>query len=120
MCWLSYEHAGGDVRDRLVWHVWHDDALVVLAGADQPLAGLPECAHAEVGMRAKDGRGLLVRWRGQVAPVPPGTEQWEEHAAALLGVRLNLPDPAAALEEWRRSATIVRVTPVPDGLDAER
>ena len=97
---------------RLVWHVWHDGALVVLSGEDQPLTGIEAATTAAVVMRSKDTGGQLVRWTGSVEVVDPGTERWDEHAAALVAVRLNLTDPAAALAEWRAGATIVRLVPV--------
>lgn len=117
VCWLSYEYAGGAVHDRLVWHVWHDGALVVLSGdPGQRLTELhrlgPE-ARVGVTMRSKDTGGRLVTWTGRAEVVAPEDERWEQHAAALLGVRLNLLDPAAALRTWRESCTVLRVTPLP-------
>ena len=108
MCWLSW-----DARPaRLVWHVWYDDALVVLSGDDgQQLTGLGDSATAEVTMRSKDTGGRLVVWSGDVEVVDPEDESWDGLAAALVGVRLNLPDPAAAVEEWRARGTIVRLRP---------
>ncbi len=63
-------------------------------------------------MRSKDTGGRLVGWSGTVAVVDPASGAWKEHAAVLLGVRLNLTDPAAALVRWREEATIVRIVPV--------
>jgi hypothetical protein len=116
ICWLSYEYAGGAETERLVWHVWHDEAVVVLLGEPgQVLGGVDQLApagpveHASVTVRSKDTGGRLLTWVGPVEIVAPGTARWEEHAAALLGVRLNLAAPAAALEEWRSERTILRV-----------
>ena len=110
VCWLTWSGSG---PPRLVWHVWHDGALVVLAGdPDQLLPGLAESATAEVTMRSKDTGGRLLTWTGLVEVVEPGSAAWDEHAAALLGVRLNLPDPAAALDDWRARGTVVRIAPV--------
>jgi len=120
VCWLSYRHPGGEVRDRLVWHAWHDDAVVVVLGEPgQELPGTERLAPAgpvdtaEVTMRAKDTGGRLLTWRAAVEVVAPDQDRWEEHARALLAVRLNLTDPAQALERWRRSGTVVRLTPLP-------
>jgi hypothetical protein len=108
VCWLAWS----DARPRLVWHAWYDDALLVLAGEqDQPLPGLADAATAEVTFRSKDTGGRLVRWTGGVEVVDPGSPTWDAAATALLGVRLNLPDPASALLAWRSAATIVRVVP---------
>jgi hypothetical protein len=67
---------------------------------------------ADVVMRSKDTGGRLVSWTGSVEPVDPTDPRWDAHAAALLAVRLNLPDPAQALAQWRTTATIVRLTPL--------
>jgi hypothetical protein len=108
VCWVAWDaHA-----PRLVWHVWHDGALVVLSGADQPLPGIDVVGTATVVMRSKDTGGRLVSWTGTVEVVEAGTERWDEHAAALLAVRLNLTDPPAALAEWRAGARIVRLRPL--------
>ena len=114
VCWLSYEYAGGAERERLVWHVWHEDALVVLLGepAGQQLPGAHRAGLVEVTMRSKDTGGRLLSWTARARVVDPAEASWERHAAALLGVRLNLPDPAAALSAWRASCTVLRLEPV--------
>lgn len=112
VCWLSYEYAGGAVHERLLWHGWHDDALVVLLGEPgQQLDGADQVTQVEVTMRSKDTGGRLLSWAGRAEVVDPEDPSWEQHAAALLGVRLNLPDPAAALIAWRERCTILRITP---------
>lgn len=111
VCWLSYEYAGEVVPPRLVWHVWHDEAVVVLHGDEQRLPGFEEAERVTVTMRGKDTRSRLVTWSSVPERVLPGSDRWDGHAAALLGVRLNLPDPAATLESWRVGATIVRLRP---------
>jgi hypothetical protein len=114
ICWLSYEHAGTPHTERLVWHAWYDDALVVLSeDPGQVLDGIGEVDRAEVTLRGKDGGTRLVTWTGEVTRVDPGSEEWDGHADALLGVRLNLADPQEALERWRTDATVVRISPVP-------
>lgn len=114
VCWLTWgDPAGpaGPSQPRLVWHAWYDGALLVLSGDDQLLPGIGEATTAQVVMRSKDTGGRLVTWSGSVATVDPTSDSWDEHAAALLGVRLNLPDPAQTLARWRTHATVVRVAP---------
>jgi hypothetical protein len=114
VCWVGYRHPGGVVADRLVWHVWHDGAVVVLAGdRGQELDGLAHAEEAEVTLRSKDTRARLVSWTAPVSVVEPGTDEWEAHAAALVAARLNLPDPAAAVERWRTGCSVVRLNPPP-------
>jgi hypothetical protein len=124
VCWLSWP---GSTEPRLVWHAWYDDALLVLSGDEQPLPGIEMAAAGSTGtgsavigpqgtvqvtMRSKDTGGRLLTWTGTVEVVDPATGSWDENAAALLAVRLNLPDPPETLAAWRQHATIVRITPV--------
>lgn len=110
VCWLSWD---GARPPRLVWHAWYDDVLVVLsAQGEQLLDGLATAGTVDVTMRSKDTGARLLGWTGWVEVVDPGTDRWEAHAAALLGVRLNLPDPGAALEAWRTAGTVMRIAPV--------
>jgi hypothetical protein len=114
VCWVGYRHPDGVVTDRLVWHVWHDGAVVVLAGdTGQPLEGLSKAAEAQVTLRSKDTRQRLVTWPASVQVVEPGTAEWDDHAAALAAARLNLPDPGAAVESWRADprCSVVRLNP---------
>ena len=113
VCWLSWTAHGEQHGPRLVWHTWYDDALLVLdLAGEQALPGLAEAGTVEVTMRSKDTGGRLVGWTGSVALVDPEHESWEPGAAALLAVRLNLPDPAQARAEWRASGAVLRITPV--------
>jgi hypothetical protein len=117
VCWVGYRHPDGVVSDRLVWHVWHDGAVVVLAGdTGQPLEGLDKVTEAEVTLRSKDTRQRLVTWPARVEVVGPGTDEWDGHAAALAAARLNLPDPGAAVESWRvdPGCAVVRLAPPPE------
>lgn len=115
VCWVGYRHPGGVVADRLVWHAWHDGAVVVLAGdAGQRLEGLAEASSAAVTMRSKDTGTRLVTFPARVEVVDPATAEWDAHAAALVAARLNLPDSAAAVESWRRHCAVVRLPPSVD------
>ena len=108
VCWLSWDSRPA----RLAWHAWYDDVLLVVSGDEgQVLDGLGSAGTVEVTLRSKDTGGRLVGWTGTVTVVDTDDEQWDAHAAALLAVRLNLPDPAAALARWRTDATIVRIAP---------
>jgi hypothetical protein len=126
VCWLSYAYAEESsmvtVRERLVWHLWHDDALVVLScpGSEQILPGLDRTDRVEVTMRSKDTGGRLVTWTGAVEVVEVGSTSWPGHVEALLGVRLNLPDLDAARAAWAQRATVVRIRPLPASSDAAR
>ncbi|HET6560956.1 MAG TPA: hypothetical protein VFG72_03715 [Marmoricola sp.] len=112
VCWVGYRHPDGVVAERLVWHVWYDGAVVVLAGdAGQRLEGLAAATSADVTMRSKDARTRLVTWPARVEVVDPAAEEWDAHAAALVGARLNLADPEAAVASWRTGCSVVRLNP---------
>jgi hypothetical protein len=120
VCWLSYAYAeGGDpvrVDGRLVWHVWHGEALVVLScpgSGEQVLPGIDRTERVQVTMRSKDTGGRLLAWTGTVEVVEAATAAWTAHVEALLGVRLNLPDVDAARRAWADRGTVVRIRPVP-------
>jgi len=114
VCWLSYRHGDLSVRDRLVWHLWHDDALLVVDGDEQQrLPGLASADEATVTLRAKDARTALVTVPVRPTLVAPGTPAWDDAVAALLAVRLNLRDAAATRTAWAGSADVVRLTPAP-------
>jgi hypothetical protein len=118
VCWLTYDAPQASVRDRLVWHAWYDEAVLVVADEDQPLPGIGEATSASLTFRSKESRARLVAATVDVARVDPGDSTWEPAAAALLAVRLNLPDPTATAEHWRSAAVIVRLTPVEQGTES--
>lgn len=113
VCWLSWTGADGRPSGpRLVWHAWYDGALLVVSGDDQQvLPGLAQAGTVEVTMRSKDTGGRLLTWPGSVEVVDPDDESWDALAGALLGVRLNLQDPAATAAGWRSAATVLRIVP---------
>ncbi len=102
--------AGG--RTWAVWHVWHQDAFVVVAGpGEQELPQLP--AVVEVVVRSKDSgaRLLTVTARAQVLDVED--PRWAGAAEALSASRLNADRPPAELpDHWRGTGVrIVRLQP---------
>jgi hypothetical protein len=113
VCWLSYGYDGAHmVPDRLVWHVWHEGAVVVVSGpSGNNLPGIDRAEAVDVTLRSRDDGGRLVTWRATAEVLTPGTEAWERHAVALLGVRLNLPDPPATRRAWAERGTILRLPP---------
>jgi hypothetical protein len=107
VCWLRY-----DGHTHPVWHVWHDDALALVAdGVEQPLPVFEEPATVEVVMRSKDNGGRLVTWVGTLSVVHPGDEAWDGTTAALATGRLNVPDIATAADTWADTSRVLRVVP---------
>lgn len=119
--WLRYEHdsrAGVVVERRPVWHLWLDDALLVVSGGDeQPLPGIEHVSRVEVTMRSKDNGGRLVSWAGSHRVVRPEDEDWETVTAALVADRLNVPDLATAAQTWATRSLVSRITPTGELLE---
>lgn len=116
VCWLRYDQGG--TRPRAAWHVWHDDALhLVAGGAEQELPGIDGAGRVEVTMRSKDNGGRLVTWVGAVSAVRPGDDTWEDVTSALIADRLNLEDLGAARQDWAEHSVVVRVEPTGELLE---
>jgi phage gp37-like protein len=110
VCWLGY---GEPHREHVVWHVWHDDAIGVVAqGEEQPLPGIERCTEVVVTLRAKTTRHRLASCRARVERVQPGTEHWESLVPALVSSRLNLPDQQNAPVRWAAASVVLRLVPV--------
>jgi hypothetical protein len=105
----------GDERHRLAWHVWHENAVHVVAGGGEqelpPLEGL-----VEVVVPSKDARSRLATVTARGERLWPGTTQWANAAQVLAAKRLNdRSDPGHPEEQrdrWARYATITRLEPV--------
>jgi hypothetical protein len=117
VCWLRYAERSGETspRTRAAWHVWHDDALhLVAGGGEQPLPGIANAERVEVVMRSKENGGRLVTWAGRVSVVRPTDAAWEEVTTALVPGRLNLPDLSTVKQRWAERSVVVRVDPTGD------
>lgn len=125
LVWLSpagLSEEAGKAAPQAVWHVWHDDAVTVVAGgAEQPLPVWAVPGRVvEVGMRSKDDGGRLISWLSQVELVVPGTPDWGAAAAALHAERLNLAEGDDYQRRWAKESAILRMRPLggavpPDG-----
>ncbi|MDQ3627820.1 MAG: hypothetical protein M3419_03225 [Actinomycetota bacterium] len=109
LCWIGY---GEPPSQHPVWHVWHADAIGVVAGGDeQPLPGIEAYDEVTVTLRAKTTRHHLATCRARVDRVRPGADGWDDLTAALKASRLNLLDPASATQRWGRDALVLRLVP---------
>ncbi len=109
---LLWVTPGPDERARPAWHVWADGAaLLVVDGLEQPVPGLVDGGRVLVSLPSKDTRARLVTFTAAVAVLKPGTEDWEQAAAALHAQRLNPPDGEAQPARWARESRVVRLTP---------
>lgn len=102
----------GDGPARGMWHVWHDDAvLLVTGGIEQPDPGLTSGGTARLVIRSRDKGSRLLTVDAAVERVDASTDDWADVAAALHAKRLNSPDGDAAVDRWRRECQLWRLTP---------
>lgn len=110
LCWVSYP--GAD-RQHPVWHVWHDDAIGLVAGGEeQPLPGIEDHDEVVVLLRAKTNRHRVAAVRARVERVLPGMPGWDELVPALVAGRLNLVDRQHAPDRWATGCLVLRLVPV--------
>lgn len=103
---------------RGMWHVWHDDAvLLVTGGLEQPDPGLSEAGAVELILRSKDTFTRVLRATATVAELSPTSTDWEEAAKALHPKRLNPVDGEDQPLRWRTESTIWRLTPTDEYLE---
>jgi hypothetical protein len=105
--WVSAD--GTDPR--LVWHLWHADALwLVGGGAEQDLPPLADRAVVVVRSRASQS-DRVVEWEADVSRVAPGTPAWDEVVPLLAAERLNAASTEDLPARWAASATVLRLAP---------
>lgn len=111
ICWLTIPQRGGDELTRPAWYVQQGQKLFVLTGEDeQQLPGLAEAPQVTVTVKSKDVKATIGELTAEVRVVTDEAE-FERIAGLGMGTRLNLADGEAALERWKRTATIVELTP---------
>jgi hypothetical protein len=119
VCWLRYSVWGDPPTDHTVWHVWHDDALLLVSeGMEQPLPFIGEAEWVEVTMRSKDNGGRLVTWVGTPTRILPTSEAWEASVAALASARLSIPSLSQTPKLWATSSVVTRIEPNGEVLEA--
>lgn len=103
----------GDHPPRLVWHLWHEDALwLVTGGLEQELPGADTATTASVTLRSKATQNdRLVTWTAEVERVQPGSATWDAVVPLLHDKRLNAPDGDAQPLRWGRESTVLRLRP---------
>jgi hypothetical protein len=125
VCWLRYAEPGyvGRVNpaatEHAAWHVWHQDALLLIAGGtEQPLPSISEAASVEVTMRSKENGGRLVTWVGVPSRVLPASPEWEAAAAALASARISIPSLSETPKVWATESVVTRIVPTGEVLEA--
>ncbi|MBW9206776.1 hypothetical protein KV102_11685 [Mumia sp. zg.B53] len=108
LLWIVYADAWHPV-----WHVWHEDAVCVVAGGDeQPLPGIRDEREVVLDLRAKSTRAQVARVSASVEEISPDHPEWEEVTAVLAADRLNLFEADEAVARWARECVVVRLRPM--------
>jgi hypothetical protein len=119
VCWLRYSVYDEPATDHAVWHVWHDDALLLVSGGDeQPIPYLSDAERVEVTMRSKENGGRLVTWVGVPTRVLPTSDAWDAAVATLASARLSIPSLSETPKEWASAAVVTRIEPTGETLEA--
>src|SRR3954452_3445511 len=109
LAWVSV----GDGPALGLWCMPLDGTLIVVSGPGEQYApGLADAARATVRLRGDNG-GLIVVAEMAVAPILPGSEDWETVAPQLAGKRLNASGSADdVVARWvQTDCLVVRLTP---------
>ncbi|MGL5857137.1 MAG: hypothetical protein ACRC35_01780 [Angustibacter sp.] len=106
LCWIRPD---GTDRWWPVWHVWDDDAVLVVSGnGEQELP--PLTGTVWILLRSKSNGARLVTAPAQVEPVDASTAEGQQIARTLAAGRLNADGlPAAVAQRWADD-TNVRLT----------
>lgn len=114
LLWLTVPGAPGP---RLVWHLWLEGAIWVLAAtaddaAEQHVPGLAETEAVTVILRSKATQGRLATISARVELVGPGDPRWAAVIPVLSERRLNPPGGrTAAVERWAETCVLARLVP---------
>jgi hypothetical protein len=98
-----------DEPPRPAWHLWHDDAVLVVTGpGEQALPGLAAADEARVVVRGPHAlAGAVAELVCDVERLPPGTPEWQRVAPLLAEERLNAVDQAGLVGRWVADGVVV-------------
>jgi hypothetical protein len=115
---LLWIRPAGQDRSWPAWHVWHENAVVVVSGPGEQ--ELPELdGPVELLLRSKDTGQRLLRVPAVAVVLPEGDDRWEPAARALAASRLNATtSPAQLPERWRGHNPITLLRAAGDPLEA--
>lgn len=116
VAWLTVP---GGHRPFVVWCLWLDGALYLVAGpGEQPAPGLPGTPTVDVTVRGDHG-GQIVTWPATVTRVDPESEAWTTVAPQLAGKRLNAPGTTEeTVRRWATECVLYRLMPAADPIAA--
>ena len=111
ICWLRIPQPDGPAVTRPAWYVQQGQKLFVLTGPDeQQLPGIDRVPQVTLTVKSKAVNATIGELTADVRVVDDADE-FEQIASLGMGNRLNLKDGEAALERWKRTCTLVELTP---------
>lgn len=107
-------------RDFPVWYGYEEGRIYVLVGeGEQEVPGLTQASTVRLIARSKDKQSQVSDLECACNVLDKNAE-WERIAGeVLLGRRLNVREPATAIERWKETCEIVCLTPVPPPMPAD-
>ena len=112
--WLTLP---GSRQPRIAWHVWHDDAaLVIHGGSEQQLPGLDQLQRVEFCVRSSHSGALLVRGIASAHTLSASDPGWAAAAAALHAHRQSPTDGGLQPSRWAAQCTLTCLVPLAPAL----
>ncbi|MFW5933341.1 MAG: hypothetical protein ACOCT8_01280 [Actinomycetota bacterium] len=111
LCWVTIPQPDGSPVTRPAWYVQQGQRLFMLTGPDeQQLPGIDRAAQVTLTVKSKDVKATIGEMPADVRVVED-PDEFEQIANLGMGNRLNLKDGQDALERWKRTCTMVELTP---------
>lgn len=110
--WLTIPQQDGTSLSRPAWYVQQGKKLFLIKGGEgeQELPNLEHCDVVRVTVKSKEVKATIGEMDADVRVVDD-EDEFERIATLGMGTRLNLPDGEAALDRWKRTCTMVELTP---------
>ncbi|HEX9888807.1 MAG TPA: hypothetical protein VGA69_04975 [Nitriliruptorales bacterium] len=113
LLWLSIPQKDGTTVHRGTWYVFDAGRIYVIFGGpgEQELPNLADCDQVEVHIKAKDVMATIATVTAGVEVVLNDSDEFARIATAALGERLNSLDGRGAVDRWRETCKMVKLSP---------
>ncbi len=110
--WLTIPQPVGSQVTKPAWFVLDDGKVFVLTGpGEQDLTNIASADKVTIHTRSKGVQAEVASVPATVRVVDNDSDEFARIAEQGLGTRLNLADGHDAAERWRRTCTMVELTP---------
>jgi hypothetical protein len=110
--WVTIPQPGGGEVTRPAWFVHDGGKVYLLTGPDeQDLTNIDRADEVSIAVRSKDVRSRIGDIPSSVRVIDNGSEEFDRITSVGVGTRLNLEDFDDAQERWKRTCTLVELTP---------